>query len=277
MIQKEYGDCTGPLGFPMITSEARELEKLLETGEYSPIKLFKGDSFESFNPGENADISVVTDSSVDRDNEIIDPKGIDWSSFRKNPVVTFGHDYHSPPIGKSIWQKQIGPTWKAKTVYSKRPDNFPLEKEWFPETVFHLIKEGTLPGKSISGAAKYTEPTPEQKQQGIRRIASSLKVYEYAVVTIQSNTNAITEIVSRSFSKFNKDFLQHSFPEVWENVKKHYEAVEKLEELVIKEYTTVDAYKAVYQQRFEQKTKELLDNIPNEVNNALKRYLGRII
>jgi len=276
MILKLYGDCIGPLGFPMETSDARDLEKLLDGGEYSPFKLFKGDAFESFNPGENADISVVTDGSIDRDHEMIEPKGVDWVSFRKNPVVTFGHDYHNPPIGKSIWQKQIGQSWKAKTVYTKRPDNHPKEKEWLPESIFHMVKEGSLPGKSISGAVKWREPSVEQRTLGIKRVAETVKVYEYAVVTMQSNTNAITEMVSRQTISVSKDFLQNNFPEVWENVKKHFEEIEKVETLVIKDYKTVDQFKAEYKKQVEAKIANLLLTVPEQVNDSLKRYLGRV-
>ena len=58
-FHKAYGNCSGPLDFPMQDTEARELEQMLESGDWSPFKLQKGESLESILDGERSDVSVI--------------------------------------------------------------------------------------------------------------------------------------------------------------------------------------------------------------------------
>lgn len=86
--------------------------------------------------GERAIISYITTAAKDRDGEIVLPSGADLKHYRKNPVVLFGHDYRTLPIGKNIWIKAdekglIGKTQyanheEAEKVYQYRKDGFPL-------------------------------------------------------------------------------------------------------------------------------------------------------
>jgi hypothetical protein len=39
---------------------------------------------------------------IDREGEIVMPKGIDLSQFKLSPVILEGHDYSKPPIGKAV-------------------------------------------------------------------------------------------------------------------------------------------------------------------------------
>ena len=43
---------------------------------------------------------IATSDDVDRDGEIIDVNGWDFTNYEKNPVVLWGHDFYSMPIGK---------------------------------------------------------------------------------------------------------------------------------------------------------------------------------
>lgn len=49
--------------------------------------------------GEGVFEVIATTEGVDRDGEVIMIKGWDFTNFMKNPVVLFGHDYWSFPIG----------------------------------------------------------------------------------------------------------------------------------------------------------------------------------
>ena len=159
---KTFGDCSGPLDFPMSTEDARELEKKLDSGEWSPIRIQKSNAFESVLVGERSEISIISDESLDRDGEIIDPQSINFKKFQGNPIVAWNHNYEIPPLGKSLWQKLCtGGIWKAKTQYASRPESLPKDSSWFPDSVFHLIKSGTLNAKSIGGAVKWREVTKE--------------------------------------------------------------------------------------------------------------------
>jgi hypothetical protein len=278
-LKEYYGECTGALGFPMKELDARDLDNKLESGEYKPFKIFKGDAFECFFPKERADISVVSDGTVDKDKEIVNPKGVIWDSFRKNPVVTFGHNYGIPPIGKSQWQKLVGGgTWKAKTQYISKPESHPNEKEWFPDTIFHMVKEGMLPGKSIGGVSKWREATKEEIEKGITAVADETVIYEYSVVTVQSNNNAVVEAVSKGILNLSEEILQNYFPEAYAEVKEIIKSTkdDNNEEIIIKDYKTIEQYRKEREQKIQLHLESLYKRTPEVVDNALKRMLGKV-
>lgn len=260
------------LNIPMRDDDAREVEKLLDSGEYSPIKKHST-ILESFLPGERSDISVITDGSVDSDREIIVPKGVDFSRFAKNPIVTFGHNWYSPPIAKSLWQKlTANGSWKAKTQYASRPETLAKEQNWLPDTIWHLVKEGFLPGKSIGGIGKVREVTKEDIDKnpdwsGAKRVADEILIYEYSVVPIQANKNAIVEAIAKSLVQIPEDFLQKNFPEIYETLKETQVDVPS-----IKSYKTLEEHQEQLRNVFIRRCAEL----PNLVDDALSSVLGRV-
>jgi len=45
--------------------------------------------------------------SPDRLNEVVLARGMNDSQFQTNPLVTLGHAYHLPPVGRSLWRKRV--------------------------------------------------------------------------------------------------------------------------------------------------------------------------
>lgn len=269
-LHKTYKNlAVGPLNFPLPDSEARELEKLLDSGEFSKFEKFSS-SLEATSPTERTDISIITDDSLDSDNEIFIPKGVNFDRFRKNPVVTYNHRYDIAPVGKSLWQKLIGEnTWKAKTQYASRPEDFPKNEEWFPSSLFHLVKEGYLPGKSIAGISKFRSPTQEEisKNPGVKRVATDTIVYEYSVVNLNANKNAIVESVTKGIIGALPE-LKDAFPELSEIVKD--------EILIIKEFRTLDEYMKDREAYIQSEMSKLYSRTPEMVENAMARVMGKI-
>lgn len=268
--------CNGPFGFPMPEEDARELDKALEKAEEEILLLRRvtADSKSTaFVQGENADVSVITDDSVDEDGEIIDMKSINFDSFRKNPLVTFNHNYTNPPIGKSLWQKQVGSSIRAKTQYVPKPDTISKDAEWFPDTIFHMVKSGFLPGKSVGGISKARFPTDEEKKLNpatLKRVRFDTKIYEYSVVTRQANNNAIVEAVSKGLFTIPKEILS-DFPEVLK-IKKELEG----DLPVIKEFRTLEDYNNIIKKEFETRVAELNNKTPEMVEDVFARLLGRV-
>ena len=236
------GLATGPTDIPMRDEDAREVEKLLDSGEYRPIKKHTT-LLESFAPNERADISIISDSSVDGDKQIVLAKTIDISRFTKNPVVTYGHNWYAPPIGKSLWQKRVGEVWKAKTQYAPRPENVE-SKNWLPDQIWHLVKESYLPGKSIGGIAKFkavekADLEANPSWAGAKEVSESVLLLEYSVVPLQCNANAIVQQVAKGNIDLSADFIS-SIPDL-EVMLKELQA--KRDELpVIKNYVTAEEY-----------------------------------
>ena len=61
-------------------------------------------------------IAIASTNSVDRHGEIVDNNGWDLKSFKKNPVILWGHDHNEPAIGvsKKTWVEGTGK--KAKLM-----------------------------------------------------------------------------------------------------------------------------------------------------------------
>ncbi|MHC4745028.1 MAG: hypothetical protein ACYS8Z_24185, partial [Planctomycetota bacterium] len=50
--------------------------------------------------------AVISTGAIDRDGEVLLPKGVVLEAYLKNPVVLWAHDYWDKPIGKALWIKQ---------------------------------------------------------------------------------------------------------------------------------------------------------------------------
>ena len=276
---KEFGNCTGPFGFPMQEEQARELDSILEENSkdsaFSYKHIVKNNSFDYFIDKERADVSTVTDDSIDKDKEIVDPKGLDWSAFQKNPIVTLNHNYWAPPVGKSIWQNFTKNSWKAKTIYIERPESLPQDKEWIPDTVWHMIKSGYMPAKSIGFLPlKGHVPTAEEisKNPAIRSVEfifDESKIYEYAACYIGSNDNALVEDVAKGIIRMPLDLaaiLKIHLPES----EKQKEPEKKLK-IAIKGIT-LEQYKGAVRSELENAIK----GIQVDTDGIVARLLGRV-
>ena len=237
--RNQYGDCIGPLGFPMLSKIASEVDSMIrkqprEVRDHfkTVVRDAKGNLVTvegytrkaeaakiTFPEGERSEVSVVTTDSKDRDGDVVMPSGFDWEHFRKNPVVPFAHDYQSLPVGKSQWitwaKTANGEGWKAKTVYVPRPADHPQNLEWGPDTVFHYIKEGFLPGKSVGFIPmSMREPTDEEVRrrpdwEGANLVDKCLGL-EYSPVPVPANQDALVEAVAKAFAggkPFSKSFM----------------------------------------------------------------------
>jgi len=63
------------------------------------------------NPGERSDVSWISTESPDRTREVVVAKGMNDAQFQGNPIVTLGHAYYLPPVGKSLWRKRVKDFW----------------------------------------------------------------------------------------------------------------------------------------------------------------------
>jgi HK97 family phage prohead protease len=86
---------------------------------------------------------VASSESVDRQGEIVMQEGIDIKNYMQNPVILFGHDYWSLPIGKATEiVRQAGKT-VVRGVFASAEAN-PLAQQ-----VRKLYEEGILKAVSI--------------------------------------------------------------------------------------------------------------------------------
>src|SRR5258708_37123046 len=98
--------------------------------------------------------------------EVVVARGMNDGQFQQNPLVTLGHAYWMPPVGKSLWRRRVKDGSlvgiKAKTQDPPRPDNLPAAETWGPDKGLALVQAGLLHGNSI-GFWPPTGHIPERK------------------------------------------------------------------------------------------------------------------
>jgi hypothetical protein len=201
----------GPLGFPMPDAAAKALDKVLRTLPTTDAHAYRHAVVTraptELNPGERSDVSWISTESVDRAGEVVLARGMDDSQFRLNPLVTLGHDYDLPPVGRSAWRRRVRDGAmvgiKAKTVYPARPDALPASEPWLPDQVFALVQAGLLRGKSI-GFLPVEVHVPDEAEvrrrgwaEGVHLVVDRWLLLEYACVSLPANQHALVEAVSK--------------------------------------------------------------------------------
>lgn len=221
-LTTHYGPVEGPLGFPMPDRAAQALDALLKSlphtpeHEYRHLVTLKAPT--EVNPGERSDVSWISSESPDRTREVVVAKGMDDSQFSANPIVTLGHAYYLPPVGKSLWRKRVRDGQrvgiKAKTMYPARPESWPVQDAWPPDQVFALIQAGLLQGKSI-GFLPTRVHVPDSKEvqkngwvDNVDLVIDEWLLLEYACVFLPANQDALVESVAKGSLALTDDVLQ---------------------------------------------------------------------
>ena len=140
---------------------------------------------------------TITTNTIDRDGDIIEPKGINLTNFRKNPVVLMAHDYRGLPI--------------ARAENIKKTDNGIISDVVFPEegvypladTVYRLYKDKFMSAWSIGFIPIKMEDIPDDNEKDTeplrrkgRRIKTS-ELLEYSGCAVPSNPEALTNMISK--------------------------------------------------------------------------------
>ena len=146
---------------------------------------------------ERAVVMSITTDAIDRDGEVMLPKGAVLKDFKKNPVVQWVHDYDKPPVGTAAWIKPTEHGIASKVVYARRPATLPEAVEWFPDTLLDLNRQNVLRGASIGFVPlKSHAPTPKEIRANpdwaeIHRVHDKWLLLEFSLVPIPSNPDAL--------------------------------------------------------------------------------------
>jgi len=144
-------------------------------------KTFTG-GIKGYDDKEQVIIHSITSLTVDRDGEVIIPKGAKIENFRKNPVVLFAHDYKSPPIGKNISLEIKDDEIIAKTQFADTQ----LGRE-----LYQLYKEGFMSAWSVGFIpVKESDKKVLEGQKG--KTYEEWELLEYSAVPVPSNPEALT-------------------------------------------------------------------------------------
>lgn len=144
--------------------------------------------------------ATITTATLDRDNEVMIPDGMNAKEYEANPVLLYSHDT-ARPIGKMLKMRRGDASIDADFALAPRPDGH--EGEWFPDTVGALIRFGAIRGVSIAGAAApgglrtATKADRERFGEAVTRVFSRWKLLEISVVSVPANAEALISAVSK--------------------------------------------------------------------------------
>jgi HK97 family phage prohead protease len=126
---------------PLLPAEMQEgLDTALKAAELQP-ELHRAVSIAELVPKEERTfVGYASTRSMDRDNEVILPGGMDLSQFRKAPVLLFGHKWSELPIGKDLLTECDGYGIKTRSQMSETT---------FAKEVWISVKDGSLSTSSI--------------------------------------------------------------------------------------------------------------------------------
>lgn len=154
-------------------------------------------------------VQYVSTRDIDRDSEILMPKGAILTEFKKAPQVLWGHDYSLPPIGSDTDIKADDYGLLATTKYAT------TERA---EEVWLLKKEGHLKTSSVGFVPlAHTQPGhndwektvrklgndwPEfgKTAENVKRIITKWLLLEHSDVSVPANINALTLAVSKGLA-----------------------------------------------------------------------------
>lgn len=129
---------------------------------------------------------TISTETVDRMGDTIKAEGWELDAYRKNPVVLWGHDSDSLPVGKAtrVWIE--GGKLKATAEFT------PEGMAKFNDTVFAMLKGGFLNAVSVGFMPKdYKFTEDSDRRFGIDFLKQEL--LEFSVVSVPANAEALVD------------------------------------------------------------------------------------
>ena len=129
---------------------------------------------------------VLSDFTLDRDMERMDPSGWDLKEFRKNPIVLWGHDSWVPAIGimKNVKKSSDEKGALTGTVMFDESGADPLAT-----MIAAKVRSGILTKGSVGFRTKKIEIL-EGERDGTRLIHREQELMEFSIVNIPANPSA---------------------------------------------------------------------------------------
>jgi hypothetical protein len=147
-------------------------------------------------------IVKITTDILDRDKEVMLPKGGNLDNYRKNPVVLWAHERNGLPIAKDYGIKTRQHDIVGNPQFVTKG---PKEHVEFAQGVYELYAEEILSTWSlgfIPDFEKMGEPTEKELKarpdwNGARRLIREWELVEYSAVPVPANPEAVTIAVQK--------------------------------------------------------------------------------
>ena len=127
---------------------------------------------------------VMSDMSLDRDQERVDPVGMDFKNYKRNPVVLWAHDYTRPAIGKIANAKVKDGKVVGKVEFDDK------ETDEFAWMIGQKVKKGIISAGSIGFKPTQVEFVDDPKDS-TKLIHRKSELMEFSICNVPSNPNAM--------------------------------------------------------------------------------------
>jgi len=129
--------------------------------------------------------AVMSTRSVDRDGDIVEPKGMRMENFQSNPVVLWAHDKKAPPIGR-VKEVYVSDDSVLGNIEFDRDDPFAM-------MIFNKYAKGFLNAWSIGFApeAKTVETISDGDGQVTGYHFKEAELLELSAVPVPANPQAL--------------------------------------------------------------------------------------
>lgn len=133
-------------------------------------------------------VHLISARTVDRDGDLVEPRGGRLSNFRKNPVVLFSHD-PTRPIGRNVAisasEEEVVATTRFAGLDQANED---------AEMVYRLYRDGFMRAFSIGFmpiTVSFDKPLPNMTGVWFKE----WELMEYSAVAVPSNPDALVRMV----------------------------------------------------------------------------------
>jgi len=157
----------------------------------------------------------ITTNTIDRDGEIINPEGIDTSSYCRTGTVLWNHNYSEPAIGRviSIWPLiEIGGGTTGQVAHVRMAVGIPTADE-----IFALIQQRVLSAMSIGFVPiRGRKPTTKERNElpDLKYIHEQIALLEISVVNVPANPEALINEVSKGITHMSEPLQKDIFGKV---------------------------------------------------------------
>ncbi len=216
--------------------------------------------------------AIISTEGVDRENEVLLPKGAKFDAYLKNPVVLWAHNYSATPIARSAWIKRGRDSnrnvIKAKAVFAET-DKANEVYELFKGGFLNAFSVGFLPLKSHRPTPDEIKKKPEWAEA--TRIFDEWEMLEFSAVPVPANSEALAiavkgnEIVLSSTTKSELGVEEVFYPAKDTVVVKEKKETEPKEA----EITLTEPIKLKVHKRIQLKQKIDTDKIADRVKSRI--------
>ena len=162
--------------------------------------------------GPRTAVRYVSTRTIDRDNEVVVPKGVMLKDFEKSGQFLWGHNYSLPPLGSDNWIKADDWGIMAESVYGDTGDGT------LAEVVWRLVQQGHQKTSSIGFVPlAWTEPGHNDWEKTITKLGNDWREFskvadkvervitksvllEHSDVAVPANPDATMVAVAKQFT-----------------------------------------------------------------------------